>query len=210
MREMVRETTACGVNGLLHGQARSGDVPGEGGSTGPPAGSGWKRRSVVRLGNRLAEWVRGGSESTAVASSPASRPRFRNRRARRGQPSRQGWQASAFTWGCSAMEPAPRRRGQMTAIFEDRRRFDLVQIAIRPHLQSWESCFLGVRPDNYPIFERTGQPSPASLFRRPPVRVPQGSAPRCRAAYRSSALNDQAYADGRHPRGGNPRSGAGW
>src|SRR6185437_16002479 len=71
-------------------------------------------------------------------------------------------------------------------------------------------CYRGVRPDDFPILERTGQPLPASLFCRPPACVPPGQTPRRRAAYRSSVLDDQAYADRCHARGRNPRRGAGW
>jgi hypothetical protein len=67
-----------------------------------------------------------------------------------------------------------------------------------------------VRPDYTPILERTGHPLPTRLFRRPPARVPLGSAPRRRAAYRSSGLDDQAHVDRCHTRGRNPRRGAGW
>ena len=67
-----------------------------------------------------------------------------------------------------------------------------------------------VRPDDAPILERTGQPLPTRLFLRPPMRVPKGSAPRRRVAYRSSGLNDQAHVDRCHARGRDPRGGAGW
>jgi hypothetical protein len=56
---------------------------------------------------------------------------------------------------------------------------------------------------------RRAGPLPASLSNRPMPRAQSGAAPRCPAAHRSSGLNDQAHADRRHPRGRNPRGGAG-
>ena len=66
------------------------------------------------------------------------------------------------------------------------------------------------RPDNLPILERSGQPPSSRLFRRPPARIPRGSALRRWVAHWSSVLDDEAYVDRRHARGGNPRGGAGW
>jgi hypothetical protein len=79
-----------------------------------------------------------------------------------------------------------------------------------PIFQGGMTCCRSARPDHVPILERTGKPPFTRLFRRPPVRIPQGSAPRRGAAYRSSVLNDQAYVDRFHARGRDPRRGAGW
>jgi len=82
--------------------------------------------------------------------------------------------------------------------------------AIIPMFQRGMTCCRSARPDDAPILERTDQPNSTRLFCRSPVRVPQGCAPRRRAAIRSSVLYDEAYVDRRIARGGNPRGGAGW
>jgi len=67
----------------------------------------------------------------------------------------------------------------------------LTNSAAIPILLDGMMCCRSARPDDFPILERTGQVlAPLSrLFCRSPVRAPRGSAPRCRAAYRSSGLN---------------------
>jgi len=56
---------------------------------------------------------------------------------------------------------------------------------------------------------RADRPLSANQFGRPPAQDLTGSAPERCAAHRSSGVHGQAHADRRHPRGRDPRGGAG-
>jgi hypothetical protein len=86
----------------------------------------------------------------------------------------------------------------------------LTNSSATPIFNDGMTSFRRVRPDDFPILERTGHPFPTRLFSCPPARAPIGPARQRRAAHRSSGLDDQAHADRCHARGGNPRRRTGW
>jgi hypothetical protein len=85
----------------------------------------------------------------------------------------------------------------------------------------WDSVVLGlpfsgarsISPDGVDglrdCADCAGRPVFANQFSRPPARDLTGSAPERGAAHRSSGVHGQAHADRRHPRGRDPRGGAG-
>jgi hypothetical protein len=187
---------------LLHGLSSSGDAPRER-RLEPPLGHGIRRRrrSIRPLNHGVR---RGGVREGRCPPLP----RYRPRRAASAPGS-----AAAIELSGSFRHRGPQRPGSQG--------FDFVgtMFIVRPTLTNSTHIpiFLcgmtsnrRVRPDVTPILERTGHPLPTRLFRRPPARVPLGSAPRRRAAYRSSGLDDQTHVDRCHTRGRNPRRGAGW
>jgi hypothetical protein len=191
---------------LLHGLPRSGDAPGESGSI-RCLGRGFrrKRRPVIRPSHWFGRMRSGGgSASAAAASSPAPRCQ------RAGSVASIELSGSRFHRGCSNVEHRPRRQELIIVATMIAVRATLTNSAAIPIFDGGMTRCPHVRPDDLPILERTGQPLPTSLFRRPPARVPRGPAPRCRAAFRSSGLDDQAHVDRCHTRGRNPRGGAGW
>ena len=148
--------------------------------------------------------VRGGSVSAAAASSPAPR------HSRAGDGCRDRAGGSSFHRGSSVRELWPARQGLSIVGIMNLVRPTLTKSAAIPILHHAMTGCPSVRPDYAPILERTGQPLPTRLFRRPPARVPPGPAPRPGAAHRSLRLDDQTHVDRRHARGRNPRRGAGW
>ena len=185
---------------LLHGQACSGDAPGAGGITRRRRqGTGESDGSCV-LPNRAF-----GGAGFGEGRCP-SLPRHRPRRA-----------GSAPGIGCrdragrQSTSPGANSGRQGLIIVGSMILFGqaLTNPASIPIFQGGMTRCHSARPDHVPILERTGKPPFTRLFRRPPVRIPQGSAPHRGAAYRSSVLDDQAYVDRCHARGRDPRRGAG-
>ena len=127
-----------------------------------------------------------------------------------GWPAQKGWQTLAFTQGCSAAEHMPRCQGPKIAEIMIAAGPALTNSTAMPIFSDGMTCFRRVRPDDFPILERTGRPFLRRLFSCPPAGAPMGPVRQCRAAHRSSGLDDQAHADRCHARGGNPRGGAGW
>lgn len=182
-----------------------GDAPGTSGPTRRLRhGIRWKRRPMIRLNNGFS---RTGVREVLLSSFPRHRP---HRASRAGDGCRERAGGQSFHRGPLHQEDAARTPGTNYVGTMLLARPCLTNSTAHPILLGGMSCCRSVRPDQAPILERTGQPFPASIFRRPPAGVPLGPMPQRRAAHRSSGVNDQTYADRRHTCGRDPRGGAGW
>ncbi len=126
------------------------------------------------------------------------------------RPARQGRQTLNFHAGCFPLEHKPRCQGPKIVEIMIAAGPTLTNSSATPIFSDGMICFRRVRPDDFPILERTGHPFPITPFRCPPARAPIGPVRLRRAAHRSSGVDDQAHADRCHARGGNPRRRAGW
>ena len=193
---------------LLHGCSCSGDAIGERRTfrwtSSPPRK--WGSRTGGRRDPSASRALSGICRSGEGPRPP--KPRHRPSRAAFGAPGPlhgPGWTSSK-----PADRPAPRfTRGGVRSNAPRRRRRQIIVPALpateAPRITCGGAAGMRVIASHL----RRAGPHPASLSSRPTRRAQSGAVPRYPAAHRSSVLNDQAHADRRHPRGRNPRGGAG-
>ena len=151
----------------------------------------------------------GGSASAAAVSPPASRPCL-DTGERAGSACPEGLAEARFHPGVFPNGTHARCQGPKIAEIMIAAGPTLTNSSATPIFNDGMICFRRVRPDDFPILERTGRPFLTRLFSCPPAGAPMGPVRQCRAAHRSSGLDDQAHADRCNARGGNPRRRTGW
>jgi hypothetical protein len=157
-------------------------------------------RSIGRPGINRCSPIGGRSAPVDATSSPVARRCWRagaDPRARPDEIQARGQAGTRFTRGGVPIN-APRRRRRPIIV-------PALPATEVPRITFGGAAGMCVAAS----YLRRAGPFPASLSSRPTPRPPSGAAPNDRVAHRSPILNDQAHADRRHPRGRNPRGGAG-